>query len=130
MQKLDSKKIDTALRSLENAAKGAVRSLNEMTNNQFRDSSLEKEPLLHLAYIVNMLEKAREQVKLDAKYDGMNTDEITEAQSQEREAELETIQAKFNEKLASRVRKPEPVEPEVLEDVVEPEGDPDEEPAS
>ena len=130
MQKLDSKKIDTALKNLENAAKGAVRSLNEMTDNQFKDSSLEKEPLLHLAYIVKMLEKAKEQVKIEAKYEGMDTDQITETQEQEREAELETIQTKFNEKLASRVRKPEPVEPEILEDVVEPEGDPDNEPQS
>jgi len=115
MQKLDSKRIDSALKSLENAAKGAVRSLNEMTENSFKGSTLESDPLNHLAQIVRHLQKAADQVTLDAKYEGMDTDQIIEAQAKERADELEAIQNKFNEKLANRHKQPEPEESEEVE---------------
>ncbi|MCX6216386.1 hypothetical protein [Spirosoma sp.] len=121
MQKLDSKKIDAALKSLENAGKGALRSLNEMTDNDFKGSTMEEDPLNHLAQIVRILQKGKEQAALDVKYEGMDVDQITEAQEQARAAELESIQIKFNEKLAKRMEKPEP---EVLEET-ESEGNPD-----
>ncbi|GAB3767743.1 hypothetical protein GCM10028818_01090 [Spirosoma horti] len=120
-QKLDSKKIENALKSLENAAKGAVRSLNEMTDNSFKGSTMEEDPLNFMAQIVRFLQKAKDQAANEAQYEGMSTDEIIEAQEQARAAELEAIQTKFNEKLAKRNEKPEP---EIVEETT-PEGNPD-----
>lgn len=111
MAKLDSKKIDGIIKQLENAGKGAIRVLNEMTDNSFKDSPLEKDPFTNLGLIVNTLQQAREQAKLNAKYDGMNEEEIAAAQAQERVTERESLQQLAQEKLAKRQAKEPETEP-------------------
>jgi Zn-dependent M16 (insulinase) family peptidase len=111
MAKLDTKKIENALKSLENAAKGAVRALNEMTDNEFKGSNLEIEPLGHIGMIVRVLQNAQQKASANARFEGKTPEEISELQEQERQEELATIQQKFQDRLAARAVKPEP-EPE------------------
>ncbi|WP_019986306.1 hypothetical protein [Rudanella lutea] len=110
MYKLETKKIVTALKSLENAAKGSVRALNEMTNNEFVGSQLEKDPLGNIGLIVRTLQNAQERAAANSKYAGMSAEEISAAQEAEREAARESITASFQQRLASR-RKPVQEEP-------------------
>lgn len=119
MSKLDSKKIASSLKSLENAAKGAVRALNEMTDNQFSESSFEKEPLANVGFIMNTLRMAAEQAEKNAKFDGLDEDGVAELLATEREAERVALQEAVQAKLAKRV--PEPVEDteEVAEEVTD-----------
>ncbi|GAB3886011.1 hypothetical protein [Spirosoma agri] len=120
MYTLDSKKIDGVIKQLENAGKGAVRVLNEMTDGSLKDSPLEKDPFTNLGYIVNTLVQARDLATLNAKYDGMTPEQIDEAQAAERIAEAEALQQLVQEKLAAR----QPVEPEPTEETEgEPTGD-------
>ncbi len=105
---LESKKIDSTLKQLENAAKGAVRSLNEMTNNEFKGSVLEKDPLANIGSIAFILQTAKTQAAANARYEGLNEDEVAQLQEAEREAEKEDLQKLVQEKLAAR----QPQEPE------------------
>ena len=120
MQKLDSKKIDALIKQLENAGKVAIKGLNEMTEGGYKDSDIEKDPFAHLGIIGRILTQAREQAKLQTKYEGMDEDQIAAAQAAEREAEKEELQRLAQEKLAKRqVKEPDPkAEPEA-----EPTGD-------
>lgn len=118
MNQLQSKKIDSALKQLENAAKGAVRALNEVTNDEFADSSLGKEPLANIGVIASILQNAQEQAAKNARFDGMSYDEVAATIEEERETERQTLQKLAQEKLAKR----QPQEPE-------PEPAPDAEPA-
>lgn len=108
MQKLDSKKIDAVIRQLENAAKAAVKALNEMTDSGYKDSDLEKDPFGNLGLLGFILQQARDQAKRDSKYEGMSEDEIAQAQATERETEKEMLQQAVLEKLAARQKKAEP----------------------
>ncbi|RZM21701.1 MAG: hypothetical protein EOO88_31920 [Pedobacter sp.] len=107
MQKLDSTKIEGALKSLGNAGKNAVAALNAMTDGEFKGSTMETDPLGNLGMIVRVLLNAQAKAEANAKYDGMDADQISEAQAAERAEEQATIAAKFNEKLASRRPAPE-----------------------
>lgn len=107
MAKLDSKKITSALKNLENAAKGAVRALNEMTDNQFSESSFEKEPLSNVGFIMNTLRMAAEQAEKNAKFEGLDEDGVAELLATDREAERQALQEAVQAKLAKRA---EPVE--------------------
>jgi hypothetical protein len=110
-KQLDTEKIEKALKSLEDAGKGAVRRLNEMTDNEFKGSNLETDPLGNLGLIVRTLQNAQQKAEANARFDGMTPEEISALQEQERQAELTTIQQKFQDRLAARAVQPEP-EPE------------------
>ena len=119
MAKLDSKKIASALKNLENAAKGAVRSLNEMTDNEFASSDFEKEPLANVGFIMNTLQNAKRQAESVARFEGLDDDEVAEMLATERETERETLQRATQEKLEKRRAALEPV---VVEDETDGEG--------
>lgn len=124
MAKLDSKKIDGLLKQFENMGKGAVRALNEMTDNEFAGSAFEKDPVGNIGFIAATLQQAQEKAKGDAKFDGLDDDAIAELLATEREAERIALQTSIQEKLAKR--QPEPVA--VVDE--EPESDPNADPAS
>lgn len=120
MYKLDSKKIDDIFKKLENAGKDAVKALNEMTENSFKDSPMEKDPLDNMGFLILTLKQAREQAALNVKYDGMTPEEVETAKAAEREAEKENLQKMVQEKLDKR----KPAEPEPAEETAEePAGD-------
>ncbi|MCK8492907.1 hypothetical protein M0L20_13650 [Spirosoma sp. RP8] len=102
MQKLDSKKIEGIIKQLENAGKGAVRILNEMTDNSLKDSPMEKDPFSNLGLIVATLNRAKTIAAENAQYEGMDADQIAEVQAAAREAEKEALQLAVQEKLAAR----------------------------
>lgn len=112
MAKLDIKKIDSLLKQIENIGKGAVRALNEMTDNSFVGSPFEKSPLENIGFIATTLQRARDQAQADAKYDGLDEDQIEEAKFLEREIEKDNLQKAVQEKLAKRQPAPEPTEEE------------------
>lgn len=105
---LQSKKIETALKQLESAAKSAVRSLNEISDGEFVGSTLEKEPLKNLGLIAAILQNAKELAAKNARFEGMSDDEVAATIEEERETERQTLQKLAQEKLAKR----QPQEPE------------------
>lgn len=109
---LDSKKIDSTLKQLENAAKGAIRSLNDLTDNEFKDSPLERDPLANIGLIATILQNAKEKAAANVRFEGLSEEEVAEKQAAEREAEKEALQTLVQEKLAKR----QPAEPVVVEE--------------
>lgn len=102
MQKLDSTKIEGSLKSLGNAGKNAVAALNAMTGNEFKGSAMETDPLGNLGLIVRILLNAQARAEANTKYEGMDAEQISEAQEAERLEEQAAIEAHFNAKLAKR----------------------------
>lgn len=108
MAKLDSKKIDSTLKSITGVLTTAVKTLNEMTDGEFKGSTMETDPLSCARQIIQTFVTAQARVADQAKYDGKSVDEITEMQEAARQAELAEIQEQYNQKLAKRNEKPEP----------------------
>ncbi len=111
MAKLDSKKIDSTLKSLTGVLTSAVKTLNDMTDGEFKGSTMETDPLGSAGLIIRTFLHAKSVAADQAPYDGKSVDEVAELQQAERKSEKEDIQERFNQKLAKRYEKAE-VEPE------------------
>lgn len=111
--KLDSKKIESALKRLAGAGKAAVDSLNEMTDGDFKGGDLEKDPINSLGQIVRVLQNAQATALKNARYEGMTPEEVDEAQAAERVAEKEELQKMVQGKLLDRQKVEEPAEESV-----------------
>jgi hypothetical protein len=122
---------EKALKGIEKALKVAVMALQKFAGNDLSHTAFSKEPLYYASLVVAHLEQAKAEAVLKVKYAGLTEEEVTQAQAEERAAELETLQQAAQAKLADYTKAPE-VEPtasdeETGEPAAEETGEPDEE---
>lgn len=105
------KKINSQLARLESAAKASIALLNELSDNSFENSPIEKEPVRYIPEIIRQLNLAKAQAEEQAKFDGLTEEEIAERQKADREAEVDRLQQEAAQKLED-IRKKLSPEPE------------------
>ena len=108
MATIDPKKIDGALKQLENAAKAALKVLNDATDNSLADSPYAEFPLQSVGPIGILLQKLSDEAKSRAKYAGLSDEQIAEQQAAEQAAELEELKRLNDERLAELTKPAEP----------------------
>lgn len=110
---MSQKKVDEALKGIDNALKKGVGILNSLSENAFKGTVLEEKPLDNVGLIVARLLQARNELEEKARYEGKSDTEIAELKEQEIQQERDDFQRQMAEKLEeyAEKKKPKPVKP-------------------
>lgn len=119
--------LEKALKSLETAAKAAVKVLGKYNKTDLSHTPYATDPLGNIGVIVGALAQARAEASTNARFAGMSDEEIAELKATERQAELDELQLEAQARLAAVYAPVEvvAVDEEALEATGEPDGEPD-----